>query len=448
MNRLISMNIILALLLVVASTLSAMSYKGADGHSVHFKEMFGELEGDALEELCHSVSRGLDVDFPRQIREKTGDPLASNHRYYGHWGFDGRIPFNKEGYKEVLGRYRRSDVISTWQRFVKDKTLEAQRLTGLPKRQSHALAGLIYDNHLLVDWLPGNTITEPLCPIEELHRDMVKSMRGLFGKNSDYVLDIERSFKEILQAPSSDPEKARETLLVLKNKGFGDKLFTSYGTELQKKGIAPRLPSQVQKPISNLFRQPEVLSLENSVKFEARIRQKGYGRIKPENIRKCKGVVTKNGQLLVMSHPLTVAKVAAKTAVASGVLLFASESAFATYKYYDGTIRQWELRQAIQEAAIKGIVVGTAVGVCVLLGATPHGWCVLAVSIGAYLIVDTSLKIWNERQDRKYLTMDDLRGYGIFSNTPLDPRLDTPLEMSPNSPLEPPASTPLNIGRP
>ena len=434
----------LAFLLVTANSVFAMSYNGSNGHSVHFKEMFGDLEGDSLEELCHSVSKGLDIDFPMQVKEKTGTPLSSNHRYYGHWGFGGKIPFNKEGYNEVLGKYSKSDLISTWQRFVKDKTHEAQRLTGLPQRQSHALAGLIYDNHLLVDWLPGNTITEPLCPVEELHRDIVKSMRELFGKRSDYAREIEKSLKQILQSPSSDPEKARETLQVLKNKGFGDKLFSFYGKELQKKGIAPRLPFQTRKTISYVFEKPEILSMENSVKYKTMLQKKGYGTIRPEKIKKCSGVITKEGELVVMANrPL----VAAKTGALAGVLLFASESAFATYKYYDGTIRQRELRQAVQEAAIKGLVVGTAVGVSILLGATPHGWCVLAVSIGAYLIVDTSLKIWNERQDRKYLTMDDLRGYGIFSNTPLDPRLDTMLELPPDTPLELPPSTLLDIGR-
>ncbi len=74
MNKLVCMNMILAFLLIVASSVSAMSYKGPDGHSVHFKEMFGELEGDTLEELGHSVSRWLGIHLPMQDREKTGDP--------------------------------------------------------------------------------------------------------------------------------------------------------------------------------------------------------------------------------------------------------------------------------------------------------------------------------------------------------------------------------------
>ena len=53
------------------------------------------------------------------------------------------------------------------------------------------------------------------------------------------------------------------------------------------------------------------------------------------------------------------------------------------------------------EAAIKGTTVGTAVGVAVLLGATPGGFIVFAVGTGTYFIVEQGIALWREHQAKK-----------------------------------------------
>ena len=64
-------------------------------------------------------------------------------------------------------------------------------------------------------------------------------------------------------------------------------------------------------------------------------------------------------------------------------------------------------------ASIAGAVVGGAVGVAVLLGATPAGWCVLAVATAAYVVVDAGIRIWREIDERRFLSAEDLAAFGI-----------------------------------
>ena len=147
-----------------------------------------------------------------------------------------------------------------------------------------------------------------------------------------------------------------------------------------------------------------------------------------KNIEIRNGLMTQDGRLLL----------SVKTGVTSGLMVFAADSGHAVYKYLGGDILKPELEQKIADAAVRGSFVGTCVGVTVFLGATPAGWVVLAVSIGSYFVVDTALQAWHERQDRKYLTIDDLRGWGISLDTPLELPTDSILEPKTDTVLEPP----------
>lgn len=139
------------------------------------------------------------------------------------------------------------------------------------------------------------------------------------------------------------------------------------------------------------------------------------------------GLMTLDGRLLV----------SVKTGAKSGLMVFAADSGHAVYQYWNGDILKPELEQKIADAADRGAFVGTCVGVTVFLGATPAGWVVLAVSIGSYFVVDTALQVWHEYQDRKYLTADDLRGWGITLDTPLDPPPRSVLEPKQDTVLDP-----------
>jgi hypothetical protein len=139
------------------------------------------------------------------------------------------------------------------------------------------------------------------------------------------------------------------------------------------------------------------------------------------------GLMTQDGRLLV----------SVKTGITSSLLVFAADSGHAVYQYFGGDILKPEFEQKIADAAVRGAFVGTCVGVTVFLGATPAGWVVLAVSIGSYFVVDTALQVWHEHQDRKYLTIEDLQGWGISLDTPLAPPNDSIVEPQTDTVLEP-----------
>ena len=138
-------------------------------------------------------------------------------------------------------------------------------------------------------------------------------------------------------------------------------------------------------------------------------------------------LMTQDGRLLV----------SVKTGVTAGLMVFAMDSGHAVYQYLGGDILKPQLERKIADAAVRGAFVGTCVGVTVFLGATPTGWVVLAVSIGSYFVVDTVLQVWHEQQERKYLTIDDLQGWGISLDTPLAPPDNTMLEPKKDTLLEP-----------
>ena len=140
-------------------------------------------------------------------------------------------------------------------------------------------------------------------------------------------------------------------------------------------------------------------------------RSKGTVQVRP-------GLLTSDGRLLV----------SLKSGAAAGALVFAADAGMACYRYWQGGILDAELADGIADAALKGAIVGAAVGVAVLLGATPTGWCVLAVSTAAYVVVDLSIRIWREIDKRRFLQAEDLAAFGIRPDSIAEPR-DTVLEM-------------------
>ena len=139
------------------------------------------------------------------------------------------------------------------------------------------------------------------------------------------------------------------------------------------------------------------------------------------------GLMTADGRLLV----------SIKAGAAAGFMVFAADGGHAVYRYLSGDILKPELERKIADAAARGTFVGTCVGVTVFLGATPGGWVVLAVSIGSYFVIDTALQVWHEHQDRKLLTITDLRSWGVTLDSTLAIPADSTLELKEDTVLEP-----------
>ncbi len=97
----------------------------------------------------------------------------------------------------------------------------------------------------------------------------------------------------------------------------------------------------------------------------------------------------------------------------SGLLTFAVDAGIATYSYLAGETWLADFQREVQYAAIRGTTVGTAIAVAIVLGATPGGWAVLAVGLGAYIITDLAIQIWKHYEAKQYLAMEDLSPFGI-----------------------------------
>lgn len=182
--------------------------------------------------------------------------------------------------------------------------------------------------------------------------------------------------------------------------------------------------------LENIMKSPSTSSSWQPISRKDQIAllpEEAYKEAGVEKIEIHNGVMTADGRLLV----------SIKAGASAGFMVFAADSGHAIYQYLGGDILKPELERKIADAAMKGTFVGTCVGVTVFLGATPTGWVVLAVSIGSYFVIDTALQIWHDHQDRKYLTIDDLRGWGITVDTPLTTQTDSILEPNTNTPLDP-----------
>ncbi len=103
-----------------------------------------------------------------------------------------------------------------------------------------------------------------------------------------------------------------------------------------------------------------------------------------------------------------------KTEAIEGGLVFATEAGIAGYRYVRGDTLRADFLTEVSDAAIKGAAVGSATAVAVVLApAGPAGWIVAGLGIGTYMFVDSSLKTWHEYSNRKYVTLDDLKGFGV-----------------------------------
>ena len=115
--------------IIISLAMQAYSspYQGSTGHGRDIKTILGNKN---LDELYKTVSTTVDQELPRIMKEKFGTNPGYNHRIFGHWGFEGNIPFNVEPYKGPLSKYPREELIGIWRETVSRLTLRTQQITG------------------------------------------------------------------------------------------------------------------------------------------------------------------------------------------------------------------------------------------------------------------------------------------------------------------------------
>jgi hypothetical protein len=104
----------------------------------------------------------------------------------------------------------------------------------------------------------------------------------------------------------------------------------------------------------------------------------------------------------------------------SGIAVIGIEGGMAYYDYLEGDIYKNEFHQKVMGSAIKGMAVGGSEALVMFLMETPHGLVLLGAGVGAYIIVDNTLKTYKYYKEKHFLNADDLKVYGIELDSVLD----------------------------
>lgn len=435
MQRFISFFVSIILLTLCVSGLYA--HESAALHYNDFKCVFEGYGDDAFRELSDIINSGIDNTLPSMFREGIGS-IPGNHRVLGHgWTLNDSIP--RETLNLLAERYpgREKEIISIWQKFASQLQADSVRLTGLPKAQANALASMLYDIHLLGDLEPDNTLIKQVLSYDNIILNFEKDASTLFRNNPQYAEKIQKSLEHILKSTKGkDPQIISQALMdELQRLKIGEMLNATWGNTLLPK-YSPDRVAKANEQIARrmLKRIPGVGDLGLNIEKNPTANNQFFDKTDNSKIA-CPGLLTSDGRLLL----------AFKEGAETALMIVAIEGGIATYQYCSGAILKPEFEEKIKDAAIKGTVVGTAVGVTVFLGATPGGFIVLGVGTGVYYITDYVIAVWKEHQAKKYLTIDDLKAYGIELDSILEMDIDSILFLKSDSVLDTPIDSTLEL---
>lgn len=479
------MKTLLAYLLVALLSFTGMSlaHSGAE----HIRDMACVLNGygdcPKFKNLSQTITCAMDwtahnmasastkpavEGLPSMFEKRFGMAVPGNHRLLGHgWSLNAEVPkktldFLEQKFIENGKPYRRQDVIKLYREWAKSVIDETAKVTNLPRRKASALASLLQNIHLLGDVEPGNTLIEYILSPEEIQKNLDKDLAELLGKDNPTYKRTSRQLKAAVRNAKAGArtltqeasQKLAQDMLqnVLRESGIGPAMekrlgktlgfeFTGHALHEAEEATARSLANQAVKA----GEEAVVRKGEEKLVRGAFGKGTAYGRKVAEASMKA---ASAGGKTVAVSSVVTVAGVVIKdgvwipalqTAAWEGGAVFVIDAGIACYQYCSGSINTPEFNRKIQDAAIKGVSVGGASAVAVVLGATPGGWVVLGVGFGAYVVTDMALTYIHKLHDSKYLTIDDLADFGITSNTILDIKEDSILaDPTPNTILADP----------
>lgn len=406
---------------------------------LHFKDFIGVFNGygdNAFRDFSYTLSTGIDSTLPKIFRDQIGT-LPGNHRVLGHgWALNDAIPRQTLDYLSKTYPGREGEIASIWRTFARGVSDEAVAVTGLPKAQANAFASFLYDIHLLGDVEPGNKLIDLVLPPQDIVKNINKDARILFKNNSKYADLIEYRLAAVMrQMKGKDPQLTAQALMdELYRLRVGDMLKDSWGKTFKPQYSIDRAIKANERLAQRTLDRIPGVSSKKLPTCHSDVKRSDFYKKSSSGKTLHAGLLTCDGRLLL------AVKESGKTAL----MIIAIEGGIATYQYITGGILKSEFEEKMIEAVIKGTTVGTAVGVSVLLGATPGGLVVFAVGAGAYFIVDEGIAMWREHQARRYININDLAAYGIRLDTTLDlPQesifstpIDSTLELPTDSTLE------------
>ena len=439
----------LAALLLFAFPFLCFAHGSAAIHYDDFTGVFNGYGDSTFQELSKRINSGIDAysytievkdasgkvirtvtekGLPGLFKERLGS-LPGNHRVLGHgWALNDAIPRQTLDYLCKTYPGKESEIIDVWRVFAKRITEEAVSTTGLPAKQANAFASLLYDIHLLGDVEPDNKLIELVLSPEDIVRNINKDAQILFQNKPQYSNLIRRRLSLVMrQMKGKNPQVTAQALMdELYRLRMGDMLKDTWGKTLKPQYSVDRVVAANERLAQRTLQRAPGVPERGSAVSRPSVKKSDFYKKSSDGKILHAGLLTSDGRLLL------AVKEGGKTAL----VIFAIEGGVASYKYFHGDILKPEFEEKMIEAAIKGSTVGTAVGVTVLLGATPGGLVVFAVGTGAYVIVDWGISLWREYQAKKYLTIADLESYGIKMDTILDLPPEDIFSMSGNSTLK------------
>ena len=204
------------------------------GHKQSFSMVMDGLSGKNFTAACKTITAAADSKCEAYYRAVGLMKNIPNHRFMGHWGWAGDIPKETFERGKTLG-ISRSQIEGIWQRIHRETVDEVIRTTGLPEQFADPFAGILYDAHLLHDYT--GEFSEALQDVKLVRRDILKNLHRMFGKNSDYVREVERTIDACLTGVPKE-DQPRVLLNILTKQDVGRKIASTFGNRyLEKKGI-------------------------------------------------------------------------------------------------------------------------------------------------------------------------------------------------------------------
>ena len=206
-------------------------------HEGQLREVFSGVQGrafyDAVREISWSMDNGLLLSFKAAIGRVPG-----NHRIIGHgWPLDGSIPQAVLDRLEEVNPGRKKEMMAWWRQESKRLVDKMARATGLPKQQAQALAGIVWDVHLLGDRMPGNTMVEWVLSPPAIEKNLEDNFATLFKGQPEYAQALARALRDALQSGENEADQSALLMETLQTAPLSEMLLRRWGRTMAKHGI-------------------------------------------------------------------------------------------------------------------------------------------------------------------------------------------------------------------
>ncbi|WP_319202168.1 hypothetical protein [uncultured Ilyobacter sp.] len=360
---------------------------------------------------------------------------VEGHRNWGHWGFSGSIPFERNEYLQNLIKegVTKQEIVSAWRNQVDAMTDEVIKYTGLPRKQAKAFAGLIYSDHILMDYLDSKT--SALQDIKYIHDDIIKNTSAIFGKESVQAKNIENGLRKIPKKFVTKENIVRSTIKTIEKENLGEKMGEIYSKNFQDHKIKLATKELVKKnePQQKSFSKKEVArnaafvagfisTVGNGWKVynEEREIEEAIINVAEDTgttyaaVYVSEGIIEKVGEKYVVTaltkDGVNISTKLIGTSLNYGLATFIFDETRTIYYLSKGKISLNEFTEDTVKAGVRAAITGGAATCAVALGIVPGGAVVTAISIGGYIVADAGIKKYESALAQSYFDIEHVLG--------------------------------------